>query len=165
MGLWAIAMGLWPLRWAWPLAGPGHSPGLATRPARLPLVPCRRGASVDRSDRVRMREDGLDRNPAGSGQREPDRLLLVPSRGEPVSAPRVLEVQRHADGRVLPDQPARLDQHRLARPKVPDEGVARAVEQQQARAALRGEPVNEPADRIMPLGVVALLGGEPYPCL
>jgi len=74
---------------------------------------------------------------------------------------RVLEVQEHLHRRVLPDQTTRLDEDPVAGAQIADKRIARCVQQQQARNALGDEPVDKPANRVMPLGVVAVASRVP----
>src|SRR5215472_3026174 len=119
-----------------------QDPPAGRRAEPLPVLGRGAGAVVDVADRLGTLEDRLDRHPARSLQHEPYRLRLPPSGAEPVLAARVLEVQVHAYAAVLPDQPARLYQDPLALPQVADEGVARRMQEHQARAALGEEPVH-----------------------
>src|SRR5262245_3392056 len=99
-------------------AAPG---GTRQRLALLPVLSGRAGIPDDRAGRFRVLEDRLNGNPARSLQSQPDRLGLPARRTEPVLPTRILEMQEHLHRRILPDQPAGLDQDPIAWPQIAHE--------------------------------------------
>jgi len=71
-------------------------------------------------------------------------------------------VEEHPHRRIFPNKRARLDADALALLKVAHVGIARGVQKQQPGDLVRGEPVHELAERVVPLGVVAAFRGEPH---
>src|SRR5215467_3634703 len=76
---------------------------------------------------------------------------------------RVLEVQEHANRSVFPDESAWLHEDALVWAQVADEGIALRVQEEEPGTALRGKPIHHLAERVMPLLLVAVLGGVPDP--
>src|SRR5262249_61504113 len=148
-------------RWLIACTQAGARAGMRPRAPPSPVLSCSARGVADGSAEFLLLEHRLDGDPARALQREPDRLRLPPGRAEPVLASGVLEVQEHLDGRILPDQPAGLDEYPLSRTEVAHERVTGGVQEQQPRHVVRDEPVDEPPDRVVPLGVVAALSREP----
>src|SRR5580700_1779347 len=94
------------LKWGPREAGaqnPSH-PAVKSRP--LPVVAGRSAVVDDVAHRLGALEHRADGDAARAGHRHPDRPGLHAARTEPVLAARVLEVQAHVDGRVLPQERA-----------------------------------------------------------